>query len=232
MLYLISVKDDLNERPLEDPNLFQGDIVLPEMVGRNGVPNDAQKWPNGVIPYEIHNTKSETTDIINKAIQHYNEHTCIRFKPRTNQKDYVVFNLNDHTGCNSMVGRTTGSQEINLGNGCNTMRHVVHEMMHAIGFWHEHSRSDRDKYVQIHYENVKEEYLHDFKALQPEGNRLFTTFDFDSVMLYGPTAFSKNGQVTMSSKIAGKHVKNPPKDQTLSPYDIESINKLYQCKQH
>lgn len=231
MLYLISVKDDLNERPLENPNLFQGDIVLPEMVGRNGVPEDAQKWPNGTIPYKIHNEGNESIDIIYKAIQHYNEHTCIRFQPRTNQRDYVVFNLDDQaTGCNSMVGRTTGQQEINLGNGCKTMRHVVHEMMHAIGFWHEHSRSDRDKYVKIHYENIQENYLHDFEILKPEENRLFTSFDFDSIMLYGPTAFSKNGKITMSSKIDGKQVKNPPKDQTLSQYDIESINKLYQCK--
>ena len=41
-----------------------------------------------------------------------------------------------------------------LGEGCGTVRIVLHEIGHAIGFWHEHSRPDRDDFVSVLLDNV------------------------------------------------------------------------------
>lgn len=60
--------------------------------------------------------------------------------------------------CFSSVGMkywVTGSQTISLGSGCNHRGVAMHEMMHAIGFWHEQSRYDRDQYVEIMWENIE-----------------------------------------------------------------------------
>ena len=55
-----------------------------------------------------------------------------------------------------MLGFTGGKpQKISLGNGCNGKGIAMHEMLHTLGFRHEQSRPDRDKYVEIFWENIK-----------------------------------------------------------------------------
>lgn len=52
------------------------------------------------------------------------------------------------------MGRAGGLQVVSLGQGCVHHGVIVHEFMHAAGFWHEQSRYDRDKHVVINWKNI------------------------------------------------------------------------------
>ena len=58
--------------------------------------------------------------------------------------------------CNSDVGRIGGKQIVSLGDGCMFKSVIIHEIGHVIGFWHEQNRPDRDDYVAIKTENIKD----------------------------------------------------------------------------
>jgi len=64
---------------------------------------------------------------------------------------YITFQYS----CSSFIGKVGTGQMLSLDEGCVTSTVVKHELMHAIGFYHEQSRSDRDQYVIVHEDNIK-----------------------------------------------------------------------------
>jgi hypothetical protein len=60
--------------------------------------------------------------------------------------------------CWSYVGmQNDGAQQVSLDDGCipsGVPGIVMHELMHAAGFLHEHTRPDRDTYVKINFDNI------------------------------------------------------------------------------
>lgn len=81
---------------------------------QNAIMNTYRLWPNGEVPYVISSKfSSHERSIINLAVAEMARVSCVRWRPRSNDKDYVHI-LKDY-GCYSRVGKTGGAQVLSLG---------------------------------------------------------------------------------------------------------------------
>ncbi|CAL8095466.1 unnamed protein product [Orchesella dallaii] len=231
-----SASENPTSDPMEQVDLFEGDIVMVNgdsktSGGRNAVINATQIWPKGIVPYIISSQFDENgRSTIARAIMEYHQQTCISFKPRSNELDYIMFRTGGG-GCSSPVGRVGGEQFVSLGKGCVYTGIIMHELLHAVGFWHEQSRWDRDDHVQIHYENIIPGMESNFRKIPlTEVQNLSSPYDTSSIMHYGSYSFSKNYPVgrTIVPKIPNE---NMGQRRNFTEIDIYKINKLYKCYQ-
>ncbi|GIY43509.1 astacin-like metalloprotease toxin 1 [Caerostris darwini] len=216
--------------PMMNPGLFQGDMIVvnPPSGDRSAVPLDSQRWSGAEIPYVIDSSfTGKMTEALKKGMGHISENTCIRFVPRKNERDYIKVFYG--SGCYAHWGRIGGEQSVSLGLGCHDLGTVVHELLHAVGFEHEHNRSDRDDYITVNWENIDRGFEDSFEPLMPHEERLLTDFDFDSVMLYGSHAFSKDPVLKTMEALDGRDMPEVYHKVGLSPQDIKRVNMLYDC---
>lgn len=179
------------------------------------------RWPSAVVPYVIPSGFPSPSRIID-AIAHIEANTdIVDFVVRTTQANYIQFQTS--TGCSSNVGRVGGRQYVNLASGCST-GNVVHELLHALGMFHEQTRCDRDTYVIINTANIQSGYSGNFTK-QCTNASDYGSYAEGSIMHYPPTAFSSNGLPTIVSR-RGLDSQMGQRS-GMNSTDISTINTLY-----
>ncbi|XP_058527985.1 meprin A subunit alpha [Ochotona princeps] len=207
-------------------DLFQGDIVLPE--SRNALRDPTTRW-TFPIPYILaDNLALNAKGAILYAFEMFRLKSCVDFKPYEGESTYIIFQ--QFSGCWSYVGDLHGGQNISIGQGCDYKAIIEHEILHALGFYHEQSRSDRDDYVNIWWDEIIPGYEHNFNTYDDDYiTDLNTPYDYESVMHYAPLSFNANENVpTITAKI-------PEFDSVIgqrldfSEIDLERLNRMYNC---
>lgn len=192
-------------------------------------------WDQGVIPFEVDpHFDGAHRLLFQQAMRHWENHTCVKFIERQPQlhPNFIYFTVLS-CGCCSFVGRRgNGGQTISIGRNCDKFGVVVHELGHVIGFWHEHTRPDRDEYVTIETANIigGQEFNFD-KQLPREVNTLGVPYDYDSIMHYAPNTFAKPYLDTIFP-VRQPNISETPKIGQrirLSSGDIRRANLMYQC---
>ncbi|XP_013387072.1 zinc metalloproteinase dpy-31 [Lingula anatina] len=191
-----------------------------------------EKW-DMPIRYRFDGTHNEKEQhIIHLGIQLWENNTCVRFKFEEGTDHIPGDNIRFHKGkgCSSSVGEKSGSNHITLGEGCFLPARVAHEIGHTLGFWHEQSRPDRDKYVSVNTDILKDDKYEinflkmSWKMEDPKG----VEYDMSSVMHYGGNYFIKPGARGFTLV-----TKNPDMQKVigqrfyLSFLDVKAVNYRY-----
>jgi len=225
--------------------IYEGDIILgstsdidwiTQQVQSGGAPAALLSgslhdglWPQGIVPYVIESAPKK--DLILEAVRIWSENTAIKLIPAGNLAGApagvpvarwpLVFV--DGTVCSSHLGYQNRRQTVIVGAGCDLAR-VLHETGHAIGLFNEHTRPDRDEYIEVLHENIEEGMEFNF-AINPAADTL-RPYDYASIMHCGGFIFSKNGKPTLRAKKPDVSLNYGVK-KTISAGDVAAVNALY-----
>lgn len=212
----------------------QGDGAMTR-TKRNAVKERKLLWTSRVIPYYVPPHMSHINSNLMETINNIQKVSCLRFVrlPHAGQGNYIEFDNTD--GCSSRVGiryAKAARQIVSIGQGCNHVGTITHELMHALGFFHEQSRDDRDRFVEVKWENILDGFADQFDkySYKTIDMNVGKNYDFLSIMHYDRRAFTKNGKETIVRIDNQDREFGMPDLKSLSPMDILELNALYDCK--
>jgi len=195
---------------------------------RNGIIGSRYRWKNfNIFPDPAYDDRERA--LINNAAHRLQQAVpCVRFGifPRGARPSGDYVHIKKASGCWSYIGKLGGRQDMSLANGCLGIGTIMHEMIHALGFWHEQSRHDRDDFVNILWQNIRPGMEHNFQKHSASKATTFgVRYNQRGIMHYGGRDFSKNGQPTITAKNGGAVGSTG----NLEATDIQKLRKMYNC---
>ena len=212
--FAVTYGDTLLGKPTSD---FTGSTGITEI-------KHPQLWDHGIIPYTI-KPDVPNPQRIQQAIEVFNQRTSVKFVPYEGQADALVFEKGEEH-CYSYLGKIGGLQPLFLSDRC-AQAQIEHELMHALGFIHEQSRTDRDQFIDVLWPNIEEKYQSQF-AIVPDALMDYyfdSPFDPDSIMMYDSHAFAVKPELT-TLKIKNTGAAITPRTD-LDESDVQRVNRLY-----
>jgi len=169
---IISEEDHREELPTFDPEAtFEGDILVRsdshggEEVRDAHLAQPDRLWPSGIVEYKFYRTFPRKHKIMVKKAMRYisNRTSCVTFLPGTSSSlNYVT--IAPGPDCSSELGMRGGEQLLYLNSRCFDTGLIVpvHELMHMLGFVHEHNRTLVFGPLKIHPDFLKtwDRHLH------------------------------------------------------------------------
>ncbi|XP_061573197.1 meprin A subunit beta-like [Cololabis saira] len=193
---------------------------------RSSIIDESELWTFPV-PYVFdENLDLNAKGVMLRAFDQFRLKSCIDFKPRDFEEYYLK--VQKLTGCFSYIGKVIrNGQDLSIGSNCDYLYIAEHEILHALGFFHEQSRYDRDDYVRIVNENILEGRERNFNKVEDSSTQ-GVPYDYWSVMHYGKDAFT-NGNGSTIITIDPKFQDVIGQDLEMSTRDVQELNLLYKC---
>ena len=178
-------------------------------------------WTGNTVPYIV-DPDVPNQQIIPAAIAEWQSRIPLKLVPRTTERNYVRFvKVSGDFACASALGMRGGEQLLQVTDVCST-GNMIHELGHTFGLLHEQERLDRNQFVAVLYANIDKRFISAYD--QSSASKDLGYYDYDSIMHYGPSGFSRIGLTTLETVPVGI-----PIGQRIVPSagDVDQLTRLY-----
>lgn len=207
--------------------LFEEDILLP--IGR--ATYGTSLWPGGIVPFQFDaNVTAANQQLMQTAMAAWEGVANVDFVVRSGHTNFLHI-FDGDANFSEGVGMAGARHDISIVSW-GSFGVLAHELGHALGYWHEQSRSDRDGFVQIEWDNISQSRCdgscNSQFQLRGSGSE-YGPYDFDSVMHYGACGFSCCQDNTPCEAFTCSAATAECRSITvLPPYDVDWQNNIGQ----